>query len=73
MEQNIGAFYPQGSLEPLAQRIAQSGALERISQEWKLPLEISLDLAKLALFDTILYVDDSGSMGTSFLRFRVWS
>ncbi|CAD6572623.1 MAG: hypothetical protein CYPHOPRED_004901 [Cyphobasidiales sp. Tagirdzhanova-0007] len=44
-EQNIMAFYPPGSLEPIAQIVAQSGALDR-----------------LALFDIILYVDDSGSM-----------
>jgi hypothetical protein len=61
-DQNIQAFYPPGSIEPLAQRIAQSGALAKISQDWRLPMEIAMDLAKLALFDTILYLDDSGSM-----------
>ncbi|GAA5919153.1 hypothetical protein JCM6882_005503 [Rhodosporidiobolus microsporus] len=61
-DQNISAFYPPGSLEPLAQRIAQSGALAKISQDWRLPMEIAMDLAKLALFDTVLYLDDSGSM-----------
>ncbi|GAA5827555.1 hypothetical protein JCM11251_001730 [Rhodosporidiobolus azoricus] len=61
-DQNLHAFYPQGSLEPLAHRISQSGALQRISQEWRLPMEVAFDLAKLALFDTILYLDDSGSM-----------
>ncbi|KAM0752926.1 hypothetical protein T439DRAFT_323542 [Meredithblackwellia eburnea MCA 4105] len=61
-DQNIQAFYPQGSLEPIAQNVARSGALQKLSTEWRMPLEIAMDLAKLALFDTVLYLDDSGSM-----------
>ncbi|BGP27524.1 von Willebrand factor, type A domain containing protein [Rhodotorula toruloides] len=61
-DQNIQAFYPPGTLEPLAHRIAQSGALARIAHEWNLPVEIAMDLARLALFDVVLLVDDSGSM-----------
>lgn len=61
-EQKITAFYPPGSLEPIAQRIAQSGALDRIATEWRMPKEIASDLARLALFDIVLYIDDSGSM-----------
>ncbi|GAA5866521.1 hypothetical protein JCM8547_000653 [Rhodosporidiobolus lusitaniae] len=61
-DQNLQAFYPPGSLELLAHRISQSGSLARIAQEWRLPLELAFDLAKLALFDIILYVDNSGSM-----------
>jgi hypothetical protein len=34
LQQGIAAFYPPGSLGPLSQRIAQSGALEKISAEW---------------------------------------
>ncbi|POY73100.1 hypothetical protein BMF94_3938 [Rhodotorula taiwanensis] len=62
MDQKIQAFYPPGSLEPLAARIAQSGALPRIAAQWNIPMEIAMDLAKLALFDTVVLVDDSGSM-----------
>ncbi|GAA5866434.1 hypothetical protein JCM8547_000624 [Rhodosporidiobolus lusitaniae] len=61
-DQNISAFYPPGSLEPVAARIAQSGALAKIAQDMRLPMEIAIDLAKLALFDVCIYVDDSGSM-----------
>ncbi|GAA6039352.1 hypothetical protein JCM8097_002812 [Rhodosporidiobolus ruineniae] len=61
-DQNLQAFYPPGSLEPIANRISQSGALQRIAGEWRLPMEIAMDLAKLALFDVILFLDDSGSM-----------
>ncbi|KAM0788322.1 hypothetical protein ACM66B_001465 [Microbotryomycetes sp. NB124-2] len=61
-DQNIGAFYPPGSLEPLAQHIAQSGMIQRIAQEWNMRPEVALDLVRLALFDVVLYIDDSGSM-----------
>ncbi|CAK9783598.1 unnamed protein product [Cutaneotrichosporon oleaginosum] len=61
-DQNLQAFYPPGSLEQIAQRVAQSGALPKIAQEWRLPMEIAMDLVKMSLFDFILYVDDSGSM-----------
>lgn len=57
----LAAFYPPGSLEQIAQRIVQSGALNRLASEWHLPMEIAADLCKLALFDTVLYLDDSGS------------
>lgn len=61
-DQNLQAFYPPGSLEHIAQRVAASGALPKIAQEWRLPMEIAIDLVKMALFDFVLYVDDSGSM-----------
>ncbi|KAK9476016.1 hypothetical protein V1514DRAFT_338236 [Lipomyces japonicus] len=59
-ENNLQAFYPPGSLEQIAGRI--SGQIDQISQAWRLPKEIALDLVRLALYDIILYVDDSGSM-----------
>ncbi|KAL8293601.1 hypothetical protein RQP46_000302 [Phenoliferia psychrophenolica] len=61
-DQHLAAFYPQGSLEPLAQNVARSGAIQKLATEWRMPLEIAMDLCKLALFDIILYCDDSGSM-----------
>ncbi|KPV71951.1 uncharacterized protein RHOBADRAFT_30594 [Rhodotorula graminis WP1] len=61
-EQKLQAFYPPGSLEQIAQRIVQTGALSQIASLWKLPMEIAIDLCRLALFDVAMYVDDSGSM-----------
>lgn len=60
--QRIGSFYPPGSLESIAQRVAQSGALQRLTDSWSIPKEMAFDLVKLALFDIALLVDDSGSM-----------
>ncbi|GJN93956.1 hypothetical protein Rhopal_007016-T1 [Rhodotorula paludigena] len=61
-DQNLSHFYKPGSLQPIAQRIAQRGALATIAQNWQLPLEIAMDMARLALFDTMLLCDDSASM-----------
>ncbi|OCF40751.1 hypothetical protein I317_05446 [Kwoniella heveanensis CBS 569] len=61
-DQGIQTFYPPGSLEPIAQRVSQSGVLQKIAQEWRMPLELASDLVKLSLFDIVLYCDDSGSM-----------
>ncbi|GAA6021497.1 hypothetical protein JCM10207_005779 [Rhodosporidiobolus poonsookiae] len=61
-DQNLSYFYPAGSLKPIAERIASTGALRTIATKWNLPAEIAMDLSRLALFDVILYLDDSGSI-----------
>lgn len=61
-QQGIQAFYPQGSLDMVAAKVASSGALPKIASEWRMPLELASDLVKLSLFDVVLYIDDSGSM-----------
>ncbi|KAK4046134.1 hypothetical protein OIV83_006330 [Microbotryomycetes sp. JL201] len=62
VDQKLQAFYPPGSLQQIAENVARSGALQRIASDWSIPMEIAIDLARLALFDVILYLDDSGSM-----------
>jgi hypothetical protein len=52
MDQGIQAFYPPGSLGPIAQRVARSGALDAISTQWRIPKELAMDLIKLSLFDS---------------------
>ncbi|ODN95748.1 hypothetical protein L198_04366 [Cryptococcus wingfieldii CBS 7118] len=61
-DQNLHAFYNPQALNIVAQGVAQSGALNTIAQEWKIPMELATEIVKLALFDVIIYVDDSGSM-----------
>merc|ERR1711939_639321 len=61
-DQKIQSFYPPGSTAQIAARIVQTGVLNRLASEWRLPKEVAFDVAKLALFDVILYLDDSGSM-----------
>lgn len=65
-EKQLQRFYPPGSpaLEGLVQFLANEAPsrLQRIVHELNVPMEVATDLMKLALFDTILYVDDSGSI-----------
>ncbi|BGP53884.1 hypothetical protein JCM8202_006077 [Rhodotorula sphaerocarpa] len=62
-DQGIQAFYPDPrQLEPIANRIVQGGMIQHLASQWRMPLEIAVDLAKLALFDCVIYLDDSGSM-----------
>jgi len=61
-DQRLQTFYPPGSTQQIAQKVAQSGALNRLSQEWRLPKEVAYDCVKIALFDVMLLLDDSGSM-----------
>jgi hypothetical protein len=44
----------------IAAQVASSGALDKIANEWRMPKELATDLVKIALFDVVLYVDDSG-------------
>lgn len=46
----------------IAAKVASSGALQRIADQWRMPQELATDLVKLSLYDVVLYVDDSGSM-----------
>jgi hypothetical protein len=61
-EKNLQGFYPPGNpqIDQIAQRAA--GQVEQLCAQWRVSPEIGQDIVKLALFDVILYVDDSGSM-----------
>ena len=61
-EKGLQAFYPPGS--PQLDQIAQvaSQKVDTLCQHWRVNREIGRDIVKLALFDIILYIDDSGSM-----------
>ncbi|WVW87134.1 hypothetical protein I302_109191 [Kwoniella bestiolae CBS 10118] len=61
-DQHLEAFYPPQALDPIAQRVVQSGALQQLASNWKLPVELASDLVKIALFDVVVLIDDSGSM-----------
>jgi len=61
-QKGLQSFYPPGhpSLDQIANRATQRVGL--LAQQWRLHQEIAADVVKLALYDVILYVDDSGSM-----------
>ncbi|KEQ73940.1 hypothetical protein M436DRAFT_45301 [Aureobasidium namibiae CBS 147.97] len=61
-EKGLQAFYPPGS--PIIDQIASraSSQVDRLCQQWRINKEIGNDIVKLALYDVVLYIDDSGSM-----------
>ncbi|KAH2667964.1 hypothetical protein KXW25_002641 [Aspergillus fumigatus] len=63
-EKNLQTFYPPDKLDRLVHSLANEAPakIDRLVHEWSVPQEVAMDVMKLALFDVILYVDDSGSM-----------
>ncbi|KAJ6105401.1 hypothetical protein N7512_008918 [Penicillium capsulatum] len=63
-EKNLQSFYPPERLDRLVQTLVNDAPdrLNRLMHEWSVPMEVATDVMKLALFDVILYVDDSGSI-----------
>ncbi|KAL4932684.1 putative transcription factor RfeF [Aspergillus undulatus] len=63
-EKNLQSFYPPDKLDRLVQGLSRDGPakVQRIVNEFSLPMEIAMDVIKLSLYDIVLYVDDSGSI-----------
>ncbi|EZF34956.1 hypothetical protein H101_01494, partial [Trichophyton interdigitale H6] len=61
-EKNLQGMYPPNSpvLDQIVSKI--SGQVDQLCATWRVPREVGQDIVKLALFDVILYIDDSGSM-----------
>ena len=57
----LQSFYDPQRLQALASKVGTVN-FDAIAQRWKLPREMAYDLAAIALYDVVLYVDDSGSM-----------
>ena len=61
-ERGLHNFYPPNS--PAIDQIASraTSQVDRLCQTWRIQREIGQDIVKLALYDIVLYIDDSGSM-----------
>ncbi|KAL2374477.1 hypothetical protein RJ035_007094 [Blastomyces gilchristii] len=61
-EKNLHAMYPPNSpvLDQIASRVTTQ--IDQLCATWRVPREVGQDILKLALFDVILFIDDSGSM-----------
>eukprot|EP00667_Euglena_gracilis_P033548 EG_transcript_55079 len=55
-------LFPLERITRIAQRVVTNVDFDAISERWKLPMEFTIDFCLLALFDIVLYVDDSLSM-----------
>jgi hypothetical protein len=58
--QNMPAFRDPSYITNVARTAGPK--VESLCQSWQIPLEVGKDIVRLALFDIIIYVDDSGSM-----------
>jgi D-lyxose ketol-isomerase len=61
-ENNLQNYYPPNApiLDQIANRAPQQ--VSQLCAQWRIPQEIANDIVKLALFDVVIYIDDSGSM-----------
>lgn len=61
-ERGLQNIYPPNSpaLDQIAARA--SAQVDKLCQAWRIHREIGQDIVKLALYDIVLYIDDSGSM-----------
>ncbi|MCJ1288748.1 hypothetical protein MMC34_000277 [Xylographa carneopallida] len=61
-ENHLQNMYPPNDprLDMLASRAPQQ--VDQLCQAWRVPKEVGQDIVKLALYDIILYIDNSGSM-----------
>lgn len=57
----LEAFYPPNKLQAVLQRLNQTD-FRQLAQRWNMPVELAHDLATLALYDIVIFADDSGSM-----------
>ncbi|DBA80735.1 hypothetical protein WJX77_004806 [Trebouxia sp. C0004] len=57
----LEAFYPPPKLQQLVNRLQQLD-FRSLAAKYNMPMELAYSLATLALYDIIIYADDSGSM-----------
>lgn len=61
-ENGLQKIYPPG--HPAIEGIVNAAPpkIRQLCEEWRIPKEIAQDIVKLALYDIIIFIDDSGSM-----------
>lgn len=61
-EKQLQSMYPPNSpvIDQIASRVTNQ--VDQLCATWRVPREVGQDIVKLALFDVVLYIDDSGSM-----------
>lgn len=58
---NLDVFYPPERLDQIVRR-AGSVDFPSLASRWQMPVEMALEMSTLALYDIVVYADDSGSM-----------
>lgn len=57
----LQAFYPPNVLQRVIDRLSRVD-FRALAAQWKMNLELAIDLSILSLYDTVIYADDSTSM-----------
>mmetsp|Transcript_1977 Transcript_1977/g.5870 ORF Transcript_1977/g.5870 Transcript_1977/m.5870 type:complete len:452 (-) Transcript_1977:2876-4231(-) len=57
----LQAFYPPQKLQIVTDKLTRVD-FNALARKWNMPMELAVDLATLALYDIIIYADDSTSM-----------
>jgi hypothetical protein len=62
-EKQLQAFYPSDKLDQVVRNLEDApDKIQQLMKEWNVSQEVAMDVIKLSLFDTVIYVDDSGSI-----------
>lgn len=71
-EKRLEAFYPPNS--PAVDQLAQKAAAQigGLCQRWRIPTEVGNDLAKLGLYDIIIYIGKSPRSDLLYHHADVW-
>jgi hypothetical protein len=60
-QNNLHAFYTETKITDVVNRVKKIN-FHQLAADWKISLEMAVDLASLALYDVVILGDDSGSM-----------
>lgn len=62
-EKQLQTFYTPDKLENVVRNLETApDRIQQLMREWNVGQEVAMDVIKLSLFDTVIYVDDSGSI-----------
>ena len=61
-DNNLGKYYTPADVARIAHETAARIDIEELAKRWGMGVELAIDLTPLALYDTKVLVDDSGSM-----------
>jgi len=67
----LESFYTPAAVDAVVERVMTID-WEGLAAAWRLPLEMACDLCSLALYDVVLYCDDSGERRHVHLRAGCW-
>eukprot|EP00668_Euglena_longa_P048361 GGOE01065429.1.p1 GENE.GGOE01065429.1~~GGOE01065429.1.p1 ORF type:complete len:456 (+),score=76.94 GGOE01065429.1:60-1427(+) len=59
---HLEALFPPPRLDHVTDQVVNTVDLDAVARQWRLPVEVALDLCSLALYDIVIYADDSYSM-----------